>query len=58
MSTIGLKFYCTIAQLPVKVRIAFKILLITFQALHNWAPLYITEILMDQYDPILAELAE
>lgn len=36
--------------LPVRSRIVFKILLITFKALHGQAPIYITE-LLTKYNP-------
>ena len=38
--------------LPVKSRISFKILLLTFQCLHNMAPLYLQE-LLNKYTPAI-----
>ena len=37
--------------LPVKARITFKLLLITFKALNGLAPVYITE-LLNRYEPM------
>ena len=43
--------------LPVKERITFKLLLITFKVLHGQAPSYISELLIFTNRPVLLDLA-